>query len=336
MNVNYIKFYLSNNTDKLIDLLEKLEFSNIKVKDTELRCAREEGHDATSIKIDLNNMRYYDYSKNLRGDIINLLENERSLTFTQARNKVESILGLEGTVVDVKELEHWQTTKDDDAEEVLAKAFTKNEFTREFGFENATTMRLYDDGIRLRTQCEFELMYNEINHRIIIPWRNRDGEFVGFSGRFNGDTDAEEVPKYLTMGGFVKGNLLYGMYENKKYLENKDKVLYVLEAEKSVMKAYQADIHNCIAVGSHNISINQIELIKEQSSKAVIIAFDEGLEEFEIIRQVDKLKEVGLKVGYLFDAENRYLRKGSKDSPMDLGGEQFKAFVRDKNILRWV
>ncbi|MBX4258838.1 hypothetical protein KTC96_14275 [Clostridium estertheticum] len=336
MNAKDIKFYLSNNTYKLIDLLEKLEFSNIKVKNTELRCAREEGHDANSIKIDLNNMRYYDYSKSRGGDIINLIEKERSLTFIQVRKQIVNILGLKGAVVDASELEYWQTIKNDDAKEVVAKAYTKDEFIQEFEFKNATTIKFYEDGISLRTQCEFELMYNQINHRIIIPWRNRDGGFVGYSGRFNGDTETEDEPKYLTMGGFVKGNLLYGMYENKKFLENKDKVVYVLEAEKSVMKAHQAGIYNCIAVGSHNISYKQIELLKELNSKAVIIAFDEGLEEFEILRQVSKLKQIGISVGYLFDAENRYLKKGSKDSPLDLGGEKFKAFVRDKNILKWM
>jgi len=335
LDVNYIKYYLSTNTDKLIYLLEELEFENIKVKGTKLRCARKYGHNATSIEIDLNNMRYYDYSKSRGGDIISLLMKERSLTFIQSLSKVASILSLEGAVVDAEALEQWQVIKDDDAEEVV-KVYNKTEFLKEFGFEDATTTKFYEDGISLRTQCEFELMYNQINHRIIIPWKNKDGAFVGFSGRFNGDLDAEDVPKYLTMEGFVKGNLLYGMYENKKYLENKDKVIFVLEAEKSVMKAHQADIHNCVAVGSHNISSKQIELLKELNLKKVIIAFDEGLEEFEIKNQGNKLKQVGLTVGYLFDADNKYLKKGSKDSPMDLGGDEFKAFVRDKNILKYI
>lgn len=338
LDVKLLKYYLSNNIDKLVDLLEKLEFSNIKVKDRELRCAREEGHNSSSIVIYLDSMLYHDYSKNLGGDIINLLENERSIGFKQALNEVVRILNLDESKVDTEAVKEWQTNKTSDAEEEVAEAkvYTKEEFIKEFEFEEGTNMRFLNDGISLSTQCEFELMYDEIYHRIIIPWRNKNGGFVGYNARYNGDDIADHVPKYLTMDGFSKGSLLYGMYENKKYLEDKGKVVYVFEAEKSVMKAYTAGIHNCVAVGSHNISSKQIELLKELNSKAVIIAFDEGLKELEIQKQSQRLKDEGVNAGYLFDANNEFLKKGSKDSPMDLGGEEFKAFVRDKSILRWI
>lgn len=336
MNIKSLIHYLCTNTDRLIDLLEELEFTNINVRGTELRCAREEGHNSNSIKIDLKTMHYYDFSKNRGGDILNLIQNERSLDFKQALNKALSILSLDGSMTDSKEVKRLKANRTAKVVEVVpeAKVYTKEEFMQEFEFNEGTNTRFFKDGISKNTQHEFALMYDEMEGRIIIPWRNKDGGFVGWNGRDNAEIAVEGVPKYIIKKGFKKGNLLYGIYENSKFLENKKKVVYVFEAEKSVMKAYTAGIHNCVAIGSNNISNEQIELLKELNLKAVIIAFDEGLEEFEIQRQAQKLGNEGIVVGYLFDADNKYLKKGSKGSPMDLGGEEFKSFVRDENILK--
>ena len=72
--------------------------------------------------------------------------------------------------------------------------------------------------------------------------------------------------------------------------------------------------------------------------KKIVMCYDEGLDLNIIINQCIKIKEsaklFNIKVGYVYDENNEILKQGSKDSPSDLGKENFERLVN--NHVRWL
>ena len=68
------------------------------------------------------------------------------------------------------------------------------------------------------------------------------------------------------------------------------------------------------------------------------MCYDEGLDITIILNQCMKIKKVAdllnIKVGYVYDQDNEILQQGSKDSPSDLGKENFERLVND--YVKWV
>jgi hypothetical protein len=64
----------------------------------------------------------------------------------------------------------------------------------------------------------------------------------------------------------------------------------------------------------------------------IIIAFDEGLLEQDIINECIKLKNHNLinksKIGYIYDNNNVILQKNKKQSPLDVGKKNFEILVK--------
>lgn len=209
-------------------------------------------------------------------------------------------------------------------------------------FEDATFTIFEDDGVSEITQGRFNLMSDEsteffngsnkwdLSHRIIVPWFDKDGRIVGWNSRYNGDADSAGVPKYMMNLGFNKGDNLFGIFQNKDKLIGA-KHIWIFEAEKSVMKAYQNGIQNCIAVGTHWITEEQIELLKEINPNArIIIAFDEDVTNDWNIKQAQLIKDGGFnEVSYIKDTENKYLPQNSKLAPIDLGKDILDKLVKE-------
>ena len=93
------------------------------------------------------------------------------------------------------------------------------------------------------------------------------------------------------------------------------------------MKSYQHGIRNAVSIGSHSISEEQCQLLSRYCDR-VIIAFDEGLDEYEITNQKRLLNQYFKKVAYVWDENNEYLPSGSKLSPADLPTNEFKKCLR--------
>ena len=72
--------------------------------------------------------------------------------------------------------------------------------------------------------------------------------------------------------------------------------------------------------------------------KRIIVAFDQGLPEEEVIYETRKLlyknRLIGTKVGYIFDEKGVILDKNKKDAPVDLGKQQFVELM--KGYIKWV
>jgi DNA primase len=175
-------------------------------------------------------------------------------------------------------------------------------------------------------------------------------------GRYNGD-DFEElgIPKWkpIMPYKFPKSQVLFGFYENYNFIQ-KDKIMIIGESEKFVLQLrgmyrdvvtsdgeiIQEGYNYGLAVGKHAISPIQRRLIQSCFPDRIIIAFDEGISREYLIEEAKKLQfknsfyKSDMKIGYIFDENNKYLPKGSLMSPSDLGKETFDNLI--KECLYWV
>ena len=73
MKVTDVKEKLSNDTDLLIEILEKFSFHNIRYQNNEIRCGHNEISNPTSVKINTETLSAICFSQNVKGDIYTLL-----------------------------------------------------------------------------------------------------------------------------------------------------------------------------------------------------------------------------------------------------------------------
>ena len=318
--------------DNLEKILEHYGYENIRRTGKEIRCARGDDSNPTSIRIKLNeNLTSQDFARSISGDIFTLIMTHKNIEFKDTIREIKSILGIS--------LEYKPKQKSafsalfgkfknyNNSEETEVKTYGENILDN---YESAWNERFLKDNISAQTQKKFNIGYCNVTNRITIPWRNINGEIVGVMGRDN--TDLAEGFKYLPLIIFLKMYALYGYSENYEHLLNAD-IIYIFESEKSVLQAHTMGFYNCVALGGNALSDFQIKIILKLNPKAIILCYDEGLEK-EIIRNRIKLIKSHLvlrecKVGIIYDVKNKYIEKGSKCSPTDKGKSVFEKLTKE-------
>ena len=325
-----VKNYLIDNQDELVRLLTGFGFTNINIKGDELRCAYSKGSNPTATVVNLKTLKSTIFSKDVNGDIYSLIQFKTKANFSKVHKFLTNFCGL-------KDESTYNTKK-----KFYGGFFESNySFSKEQVYEESTlnkyedikSYRFFEDGIDASTQRIFGVRYDNASNRIVISWRNEIGELVGTTGRYNYEIKNEEIPKYLTLEKFRKGNYLFGLHIEhiRKSILKEDEVI-ITEAEKAPMKAFQMGIYNCVAVGSHSISEKQMNSLNFLCKK-IVIAFDEDVEE-NVLKEVAKqLKNKNFEVSYIYDAERKYLRRFQKESPLDLSKEKFQALYNQRVIF---
>lgn len=184
------------------------------------------------------------------------------------------------------------------------------------------------DGISLEVQEEFEIGYDPLTNRIVIPIKDAIGSIVGLKGRlYTTDMSLTNRPKYLYLERCNKAKLLYGYYENERFIKNSD-VIYIFEAEKSVMQCATQGIRNCVATAGKTISKAQVELITRTGCTPVF-CFDKDVSFDELASIADMFIE-GISVYTIYD-ENDLL--DDKQSPSD-DPKKFEILRKDLVMLK--
>lgn len=205
----------------------------------------------------------------------------------------------------------------------------------------------YEDGISPAVLSKFEIKYDILNHRVIIPHRNGDGKLVAVRCR---NLDEEQVAngrKYTPIvheGKLLSaptGQYFYGLYQNEKNIRLCKRVILV-ESEKAVMQ-YETMFPNgniTLALSSSHLSEFQIEILKDLGVEEVIVALDK---EYEVAgTDEEKLYESKIQktivnrlnfctVSMLWDVKG-LLNK--KDSPLDKGKDVFIDLFMNKRYMQ--
>lgn len=137
----------------------------------------------------------------------------------------------------------------------LLTAFVGEDKLKEIKLLDEYTMR---DSVsaRLLYHCFFE------SHPLILPYKDVYGNIIALVGRTLLNDDERkyvQIPKYKNTV-FPKGNHLFGLYEAKQSILEKDSV-YVVEGQFDVIKAREKGIYNIVALGNSNITAYQLSLI---------------------------------------------------------------------------
>ena len=177
-----------------------------------------------------------------------------------------------------------------------------------------------NEGISYRTQKMYGIGFDLDSKRITIPMRNRFGELVGVKGRILKDEDDER--KYLYLHRYQNRYEWFNFHYALPYIMM-DKRVYIYEAEKSSMKAFELGIYNTVAIGASEISPEQAQMIKQIGLDIeIVFCYDQGIN-IEDIRDTAMMFQ-GRKLYALHDADNLL---GKKDSPIDKGIDVWNKLV---------
>ncbi len=180
-------------------------------------------------------------------------------------------------------------------------------------FIHASHAMFLNDGIDSNTQTIFEICYDVLENRIIIPIRNDNGKLVTMKGRIAVKDVPQNTPKYLAYEPYNADSILYGLYQNKKNIIKLNEVI-ISEAEKSVLQAHTIGVNNVIALSKKVLSEAQRKKILELQVP-VVIALDNDVPEDEIILMANEF--IDYTTVYIIRDKNRVLSQ--HDSPFDNG-----------------
>ena len=333
-----MKEYLKNNPEQIEKILSYYNYHSINITDKEIRFAKIGGNNPSGCRIKLNdNLSATDFTTSYNGDLFGLIATHTGLTYREVLKTITTMLGkkIEGNYQPEEEVlfdgffdtlyipyeEEKEVTYD---ESVLDKYNNGYKWFKRFA----------DDGILPSSQVKFKIGYDEVSNRITIPWRDSEGKLIGVIARI--DNDIPTNYKYIPLIPFPKHKYLYGLYENKEHIK-KSKEVYVFESEKSVLLGDSLNYRSFVSLGGNSISTTQVEQILKLGVNKIVVCLDEGLDVSVIKKDIKTIKDSlfmrDIKIGFILDRENKYLPKGSKASPIDLGREIFEKLCDECLII---
>lgn len=331
MDLVQLKEYIIKN-DKIPDILEWLECHGIKEYGKDYRCALPSHTNTSVVRVNKTNLSVSVYSTiKLQGDIISLVMELKSLNFLNAVKDISNLLGLKfNSKIKVKKkknlldsfqpfISHAKCNVLEEVENCPLSIFNTLEEIPYIGWIR--------EGIIPSTQKEFGICYSIKYNRVCIPWRRWNGkenEYLGIVGRtLNPDYKLLNIPKYFPLYAFPKSITLYGLQENYKYIQEQGQII-VFEAEKSVLKAHSLMIKNCVALGGHELSRQQLDILLSLNVE-IIFAMDKDMEEDISLNMCERVKH-HRKTGYIIDKDYNLL--GEKDSPIDKGSKVWNVLYK--------
>lgn len=358
MDIKYLKDRLtSKDIEKCMDQLgvEKIDSDddNIIIYKTVCHCG-----DKYKLYFYKNTKNFYCYTECGSMDIISLVQKVLSLDIKSAINYICRTVGIANSTLEMKVGFGDEVTEDylSIFKDYKSYYFNPQETDRIFNFIDTNILNNFhkfyhksfiDDGISIATMQKFNIRYDLLEHRIIIPHYDEFGNLIAIRCRNLEDTLVSNGVKYAPI--FYKNKLLsapnakylFGLDKTKQAISKCKKVILV-EAEKSVMQldTMYGPNNISVALSSSNLSLYQVELLRELGIKEVIIALDKefeiyGSKEEEVQAILLKKKLINKLLPYftvsvIWDKEN-LLNK--KDSPTDHGKQVFEKLIKTRILV---
>lgn len=326
---NNIKKHLLHNKKDLVLLLKEYGYDKFTINEDEIRCSKPDSSNGSTCRIRLNNcLSCTDFSSSFNGDIFELIIFHTDVTYADIVTKCYEMFNIEN--IDDEDFDGLDLDLDTSPKEILIPIYDKSELDN---YEDVWNMKFVEDNIMPKTQQVFHIGYDYRSRRITIPWLTMEGELLGVMGRAYYDNYGDF--KYFPLLRFKKHHSLYGIFENKKYIENNR--VYILESEKSVLQLHTMGLHNAVALGGNSIDNYRLSLLEKLNVQEIVFCFDESLDvetQKRALKTAKKYFGDKVRIAIMYDGHNRYLPKGSKDSPTDLGKEVWEGLIKD--CIRWM
>lgn len=332
MNIHALKQQIIDNEELIELILNDVGFTDINGdfnKGNEYRCSWEDGGNPTSVRVNKSTLSSDCFSKGIKGDIITLVSEKLNLSFTKTIDRLSRLINFEDINEDIA------LPFDGFFNEILNlvdDSFDDLETFDESILDDYLILpseRFLKDGISYEVQQKYNVGYDVTTGRIIVPWRNLEGKIVGIMGRLNKEEIEEYENKWMPIIPFPKSKTIFGFSENYNAIQHASFTM-IGESEKFPMALSSKGIDLGLGLGGSNLSQFQANNIKSLFPKRILVCMDEGLDE-DISRDIAKQLKIDTffenEVGYIYDAENKYLPKGSKMSPSDLPLEVMRKLI---------
>lgn len=302
-------------------------------------CANYDGDNNGAINI-LNNeyLNYINYTRGVQAsdykDIISLVQYNKKIDFVEAMKYLHTILGLPFTFkkpIKIKQhndpLEIFTKYKNKSYVNVLdVKTIDEDTLT---DFVPYVHINIFKEGIIGKTIKKFGLGYSYRWKRTIFPiryWLN--GALMGYNARSSIECCEElGIPKYWLTPGLNKTINLYGLYENYKSIQ-RNHIVTIFEAEKSVLKRDSLLDENCVALEGHYMSEEQVRILLGLDVNEIVIALDKDVDIYSVLSICEKF--YGLrKVSFIFDKWNIL---NEKDSPADANNKDYRFLFNNRIV----
>jgi hypothetical protein len=260
--------------DTIFKLLEALGFTNITNHEKEFKFSWYDGASLNGSCLFKDTLVFKYWSKGLDGDIIELVRHKLQCGYREAFKFIEEFSNQKliyqremTSSIFQSYLDMLRQGQNEDHYEVYDERILLD-------YKKTISQLFLKDGVSTLIQYRYGLIYDEETSRIGIPIRDYDGNLVGLLGRFNYKKVNNNIPKYLPIINYKRSLFLFGLGENKKFMQDK---IYIVESEKSVLQANSMGFFNVVALGTCNISKQQKKLLEQVNPDEVILLLDEGL-----------------------------------------------------------
>lgn len=279
-----------------------------------------EGNNKRSVQIRNNiHLNSSIRSKGIKGNIFTVVKYIKNYNDNQAKNWIEKICKYDGFTV-LKKEHPLQWLKDLKKKRRGEFYYDDLEIYDECLLDNYLDFAHYKfakDGISSETQEEFDVCYDPVNNRIIIPIRDLKGNLVGLKARNLDEYDLKNNMKYIYVLNAYQSQLLFNYHRALQHIIECGFII-VGEAEKLPMQLYDMGIYNSVSLGCSDPSPTQLKILRNLSVP-VVLAYDKGIK-LEFIKE--KYEKLGLyrTIYVVYDSEN-ILDSNKKESPTDKGIE---------------
>lgn len=187
---------------------------------------------------------------------------------------------------------------------------------------------------------QFNILYDVIDNRIIIPNYHYNGDLVGVRARYlEPDSKVKYIPiEYMKKKlSFSSNFFLYGLYQNKENIE-KYKQAIIFEGEKSVLKM-NSYYNNSVALATLGKSLSRQHrlLLNKYGVEEVVIAYDvDYIDDIQRRQKIKEYKRIAepmksyFKVSIIID---HWCKMKYKSSPIDGGKEYFEKLLKNRIYL---
>ena len=325
MDAQRLKEHILDN-NLIPSILEELGCHHIKVRSDMVQAANPDGDNPTAICIYLNeNLTTLNYTRQIlpsgqtrTTDIFDLVGYVRECSFFETIKWLCELCGIDYYAAEEEIPESLQILQF--LTDMNKECDNENVDTSPLAPIDTQILKYYwpignkmweDDGISLRTQKEFSVMYDEQSNRIILPLFDPFGTLVGIKGRLMKKCLDDGEQKYLYMQNkFNKSKFLFGLNKTMDMIQEQG-YCPIFEGEKSTMIAYEHGIGSVAVCGS-TISQYQASLLT-RLNVPLIICFDKDKTEDEIKNEAKKFLEQ-IPVYYMIDKDDIM---DDKQSPVD-------------------
>ena len=317
-----IKKELLDNPEKLKELLEYFNFYNIHIHQSYISFGRAQDTSKKSIVIRLEKNDYLyvtDYARNISKDLFSYISEQRLVDFKDIIGVVRNILGVDdfGLFNESRGIFGGFYEKIRKRSEYSVRTYDESILDKYIPLANK---RFVDDNISIAAQQFFGIRYDVESQGIVIPIHNQIGELIGAKVRCNYEVQDGEM-KYYYLIPCQASQTLYGYSQNYNYLTNN--IIYIYEAEKSIMQCFSYGLRNCVALGSGSISRKQVRMLLELNPKKIIFMHDVGYDLENILRNINMVKNYSrfseVELGYWDFFDRLY---DNKVSASDLGKKE--------------